>query len=226
VRNGTTATVVFSFWGVAALLWVGCSGKPDSSHETYHTTESDVRPEVAPFREVKGPFGTTTALAFSSDGHHLLSGVGPFMPGVQVYPIRKWNVRDMTEPIKFEGHQQSVTHLAVASGLPLLASASYDKTVRVWDLVEHREVARLRVPVTGEHERITCLAFNPVDDTLVLCGGDSDRSIIIWDWKQNRVLKSFTSDGWIARLSVEQDGSKVVVECGTGTQLVIAPRPA
>lgn len=206
------APLILWILGTTALLPISCRG--DSPPETNDRTRNSVAPppEVTPFREVSGPFGTMNALAFSGDGRNLLAGPGVFMPGVQIFAIREWNVESMTEVAKLEGHERGVAFLALASDSRHLASAGHDNTVRIWDLVEHREVACLRVPTIYDTTCITCLKFSSTGSTLILGGGENDEmSISIWDWKQDRIVKRIPCGGWSQCLSVTGGGNHVIV---------------
>lgn len=78
------------------------------------------------------------------------------------------------------GHQglfSSVNAIAIAPHNPFLASASDDKTARVWDVMTQQELAKL------QHSHfVKAVAFHPQDDTILASGG-SDRTIRLWDWR-------------------------------------------
>ncbi len=207
-----TASRLIAF-GIIALLSIRCGG--DSLPEPKQSSDGHVAataPAVAPFKQVAEPIGTIHALAFSVDGRQLFSGVGPFMPGVQVYPIRAWDVYSMAEVSQFKGHKDSVACLDVTPHSPVLASVSHDNTVRVWDLAQNREMTRLRLFTMYDTACVTCLQFSPTGNTLVLGGGDGDgRSLTVWDWKKAQVVQRYPVEGQIGCLSVTKDGQHVVV---------------
>jgi WD40 repeat protein len=61
-----------------------------------------------------------------------------------------------------------------------LASASRDKTIKVWDAHSGQERATLK----GHTEEVHCVAFSPDGKTLASAGGDG--TIKLWDVKVGR----------------------------------------
>jgi WD40 repeat protein len=76
------------------------------------------------------------------------------------------------------GHLDEVSALAFTPDGRILASASHDRTVKLWSVAAGAEVASLE----GHTGRIHCLAFSPDGNVLVSGGQDIDGrgEILLW----------------------------------------------
>jgi WD40 repeat protein len=75
----------------------------------------------------------------------------------------------------FRGHEEEVTCVAVVPNGRQLATASADKTVRIWDIEAGEEV----ICLTGHRDRVWSVAFSPDGGRVV--SGSWDKSVRIWD---------------------------------------------
>ncbi len=79
-------------------------------------------------------------------------------------------------------HRDIVHGLAFGAGGSVLATASWDKTVRLWNA----DGEPLRV-LTGHRSQVLCVAF--ADDGRTLLSGGADRLVGVWDWESGRLRR-------------------------------------
>lgn len=117
-------------------------------------------------RELSGSEGQEMVWEFSSDDRHLVSS-----------EHRSLHVWDLAtgERIEMLGHTVEIYDAAFGFGDTVVASASHDKTIRLWDA----NTGKLLAVLEGGHtEAVQSLAFR--DDGTLISTGD-DRAIATWD---------------------------------------------
>jgi WD40 repeat protein/serine/threonine protein kinase len=123
-------------------------------------------------REWQAHRESVTALALSPDERWLVSGAGP-----RDGSVRLWSVDRGEMVARFDEHTAWVRALAFSPDGTLLASASADETIRLWDLhnlEQRRPVSVLR----GHPNHVLSLAFTPDGRTLV--SGAEDGRVQLW----------------------------------------------
>eukprot|EP00792_Barthelona_sp_PAP020_P004237 TRINITY_DN1984_c0_g1_i1.p2 TRINITY_DN1984_c0_g1~~TRINITY_DN1984_c0_g1_i1.p2 ORF type:complete len:343 (+),score=83.49 TRINITY_DN1984_c0_g1_i1:1255-2283(+) len=88
--------------------------------------------------------------------------------------IQKYDWVSGDETHTFEGHLGPVTQMVVKDNL--LYSGSWDKRIRVWDLLEEKCIKLFK----GHIDFVTCLSFDKVD-TDVLYSGGADKELRCWN---------------------------------------------
>jgi WD40 repeat protein len=118
-----------------------------------------------------------------------------------------WRLPDLPSPALLRGmvgHTGKVLDVAFSSDGRLLASAGYEGTIRVWDLVAGIELAVLAGSGAG---RVTCVAFSP--DSRHLASAHSEGTVGLWDvatGTETAVLTGHTGEWWSVGVAFSPDG--------------------
>jgi serine/threonine protein kinase len=159
------------------------------------------------------------AVAFSPDGERLAVGTRGGL-------VRVLERSDLAKVVHTAGHVGVVMSLAFSADGKLLASASGDRTVKVWNVSqpEGREVTTLQ----GHQGGVYSVAFHPKKP--IVASGSWDRTIRLWDvntGKEIRKLEGHAEDIWsvafcsegVVLASGSEDRSVKLWEVETGREL-------
>jgi WD40 repeat protein len=201
------------------------SGKRDRRAWEWHYLKQWAHAEQASWLIFPGSWAD--AVAFSPDGrtyasvgggNHYYKNRGALVePGEAIISELPWGkVR-----FRLRGHGHLVVALAYSPGGKRLATASLDKTVKLWDI----ETGKLQATLKGHSGAVNAVAWGR--DGRRLASGDSDGTIKLWDattLKETASVKGHrnvaggpdSTDG-VSALSWNPDGQRLVSASRDGT---------
>src|SRR5262249_39172552 len=116
------------------------------------------------------------------------------------------------EPISLGRHRATVRSLRFNPSGDLLASASQDHTVKIWDIRGTDEPLTL----LGHNARVNCVAFSP-DGHLLASTGD-DNTGRVWDTQQGQPIMVLNPDlGAVLAVGFSPDGRRLAAAGVNGT---------
>ena len=111
-----------------------------------------------------------------------------------------------------DGHTQGVSDLSWSPDGSLLASASDDGTLRIWDVGEGRSACK---PLRGHVNHVMCLHFCPRAN--IIASGSFDESVKLWDLRSGRCIRTIQAHSEpITTVQFHSDGSTLATSSFDG----------
>ena len=148
-------------------------------------------------KSLVGDFSPIYAVDFNSDGTEISSGSG-------LWRILEWNLTTgkVYPPLE---HLATIWSVDVSPDNQAIASASADKTVKIWD----RQTGAILQNLTDHQDQVYAVVFSP--DGQLLVTASLDKTIKIWQVETGELLNTLTGhlDG-VRSLAISSDGKIIV----------------
>ena len=194
---GDTLAILKSHTGLVKNLAFSLDGKKLFSGSYDNTVKTWESMKYGLLKTIKC---TGVLQSISSDGSKAALGVGD--------AINVWDLDSNKQYNVLSGHTGSISSLAVSNDGKLIASGSWDKTVKLWDIA----TGNLYSTFQGHTDGILSLAFSPDGERLAT--GSFDNTVKVWAVKSGVLLyscKDFTNFIW--NVAFSPDGT--MIACGS-----------
>jgi hypothetical protein len=155
-----------------------------------------------PVKMLTNVLGAVNGLKFSPDGKLLaVAGGQPSIRG----DLRLFDATDWKLKASLGGHLDAVSGVAFTPDGGMLASASFDKTVRIWDV----NAATLKYAYSGHSDAVFAVAFSP--DGTWWASASKDRTGRIVETATGKGLFTLSgADQDVMAMAIRPDGKQVV----------------
>ncbi len=134
-------------------------------------------------------------VAFSPDGR--LLAAGGYGGDVMVWTLADGQFR------RLSGHKAVTWYLEFSADGSELVTASYDHTIRIWNV----ETGATRAILEGHEAGIRRVRLSP--DGRTLASGSYDGTLRLWDLESGEPLKTLETEGPVLALAWSPDGSQI-----------------
>jgi len=104
------------------------------------------------------------------------------------YEITVWELKSGRRITKMKGHRGPILTMALSPDGQFVASGSRDRTIRLWDVKNHKFHKAYGV-IDGHKKSIRSIAFLHGNKRMI--SGSDDNSIIMWDLDSKKIIKTF-----------------------------------
>lgn len=153
---------------------------------------------------------TPLSCAFSPDGQRVASC------GLDC-TAKIFDMLSQKTTVTLTGHSNVISHCRFSNNQLSLATTSWDKTVRIWDISAGGFRLDGSVALQDGHVgSVSCSKFNS-DDTCLISSG-YDQSVCVWDIKnKSKIIALRGHEGWVNSIDITADDRFVLTVSDDGT---------
>ena len=154
--------------------------------------------------KLSGQSHRVTALAFSKNGDRLAAASGePAKSGqIRLYEFKNGEAKLLTT--KLDAHADAIYSLVFSPDGKLLASAGYDRIIKLWDTTGNADPKLLQ----DHSDTIYGLSFHP--DGKLLASVSADRAVKVWNIETGKRLYTLSdSTDWVYAVGWSPDGQRL-----------------
>lgn len=172
-----------------------------SAYKDVFRIEGDRTAKVTPFSAMQAP---VTALAISPDGKRLAvaSSASGASGTVTIFSL---SGSQMAKPERnLAAHADEILDMAFSPDNKLLATAGYDRLIKIWDVGTGKLLRTLK----DHSDSVYSIAFHPSGK--LLASGGADRAVKVWEVETGKRLYTLSdSTDWVYTLAWRPDGKQL-----------------
>ncbi|MCQ2816355.1 MAG: WD40 repeat domain-containing protein [archaeon] len=177
---------------------------PIEEKEIQNRIEEEIgipKPEF--LKSLKCHYGTVSMSAFNSNNKQVISSS---LDGGLIL----WDLNNLTKPKLGKGHTMAINDLSVSPSGFFIATASSDKTIRLWsnqyDYSSNGELQSVAI----KHHTAPVKSVNFSCDSRLLCSGSDDQTIKITNVADRRLMATLTGHtNWVKTVQFNRDAKLI-----------------